>query len=119
MRGGKRPRMRVPKTVEQFEREIKKPHLLRLDLGLYWWIRGEHRGRRVILGPFLDEKSAYEAGYEQLSSDFTVLMLRTKDEAKASRLIRAMVLEETRNLDNTFKRFRHSVDGNEESKSEK
>lgn len=111
--------MRVPKTAEQFEKEIKKPHLLRLDLGIYYWIRGNYEGRRVILGPYLSEKEAYEAGYAQLASDFDVVMLRTKDEAKASRLIRAMVLEETRNLGDTFKRFRHSVNGSGGDKAER
>jgi len=113
-----RRKMRVPRTVEEFERDMKKPRLLHLDTGIYYWIKGEYMGRRVVLGPYLSEKEAYEVGYEQLSTDFVVLQLKTKDETKASRLIRAMVLEETSNLGDTFRRFRHKLNGNQKEEQE-
>ena len=79
-------------------------------IGVYWWVYGWHKNRRIVLGPYSSEDEAYEDGCAKISSDVKVIPLKTRDEQKASREIRARVLDETRNIDETFRRFRHSVD---------
>lgn len=106
-KGKKRP---IPETLEDYKKAIVEAQPRPPSAGIYYWIVGWHKNHRVILGSFVTEQEAYQEGYSKFQSDFKVIPLKTRDEAKASREIRAMVLDETRDVDETFKRFRHQID---------
>jgi len=98
--------------LQPLKRLSSPPRLqgVELERGIFWWVYGLYNGRRIILGPFSSENEAYDEGYTKISSDIDVVGLHTRDEAKASREIRAKVLDETRDVSETFKRFRHDAD---------
>jgi len=102
-----------PMGKAAFDAGAKRLKPLVANIGVYWWVYGWHKNRRIILGPYSSEEEAYEDGYAKISSDVKAVPLRTRDEQKASREIRARVLDETRDIDETFRRFRHKVDGGE------
>lgn len=79
----------------------------RVDFGVYWWVYGNQNGRRVLFGPFTTEDEAEREGYAKLTSNYETVCLKTRDEQQASRILRARVLGETQNLDETFRRFKH------------
>lgn len=91
----------------EFKQEMEKSS--QLDTGTYYWIWGIEEGRRVLCGPEMTEEAAYQWGFKNLTSDFEVVPLSTRDEATASRIMRARLLEETGSPSLTFKRFKHKV----------
>jgi len=75
---------------------------------IYYWLWSEQDdGRKIVWGPFLDFASAERRGYSKLGGNFSVETLRTRDEAEASRLLRAKLLDETGDVSHSFRRFRH------------
>lgn len=98
--------------TEDFRREmgnIEKP--LNLDTGVYWWVWGKtiKNGKvtRVLRGPYMSEAECWTAGNSLLGNDFECVPLKTRDEAAASRIMRNKVAEETKDTEQTFRRFRH------------
>lgn len=73
---------------------------------IYWWVWALENGRYHIWGPFGSDDEAYRRGFEKFTGEFEVVPLDTKDEAEASRRLRARLLNQT-NVDTAFKRFRH------------
>ena len=95
--------------IEEEERDISNPKLLHLDKKTYYYVWGWQGNRRVLWGAFDTEDMAYEEGYSKLDSDFTVVPLPTRDLQRASRELRARVLSETGNVDETFRHFKHKI----------
>ena len=101
---------RQQKDLEGIEEEgdISNPKLQYLDKKIYFWIWGWQQTKRVLWGPFESENLAYEEGFAKLDADFSVVPLPTRDVARASRELRARVLDETADVNSAFRRFRHA-----------
>jgi hypothetical protein len=86
---------------------------LTLDTGTYWWVwgkvaRSDGGIRRVLRGPYMSEEECWEAGNTLLGGgNFECVPLNTRDEAAASRIMRNKVAEETKDVEQTFRRFKH------------
>jgi hypothetical protein len=93
------------------QEEVSQP--LKLDTGVYWWVWGKTMKsdggiRRVLRGPYMSEEESWEAGNTLLGSgNFECVSLNTRDEAAASRIMRNKVAEETKDVEVTFRRFKH------------
>ena len=79
---------------------------------LYYWIVGESEesGKRMIYGYRNTESEAKQVANRIRNAVCKVVPLDTKDDKEASRRIRAMVLDETQSIDESFKRFKHVND---------
>lgn len=73
----------------------------------YYWVWGWDGNRRVIFGPFNTDNEANELGYQKLQTDYEVVRLNTRNEQEASRKLRFQVLDNTANLPEAMRRFRH------------
>ncbi len=75
----------------------------------YYWIVGEsdETGRRMIYGYRNTESEAKQVANRIRNAVCRVIPLDTRDDKEASRRIRAMVLDETGDIDESFKRFKH------------
>lgn len=85
------------------------PQPLHFDTGTYYWVWGMENGRRVLWGPAYSYEEANRVGYSKLTGTFEVVPLRTKNEATASRMLKARVLNETSSADEALKRLRHKI----------
>lgn len=105
----RKKRTPIPMSMEDLEQTVMHPEPLTMDTGIYWWVWGWDGNRRALFGPFASEKEGYDRGYEKLQTDFEVLALRTRNEVEASRQLRYRVLDETENVNEAFRRFRHKI----------
>ena len=85
---------------------------LKLDTGVYWWVWGkmarkDGRMTRVLRGPYMSEAECWEAGNALLDGEFECVSLNTRDEKAASRIMRNKVADETKDVEVTFRRFKH------------
>lgn len=85
---------------------------LKLDTGVYWWVWGrvvkkDGRITRVLRGPYMSEAECWEAGNALLGGGFECVSLSTRDEKAASRIMRNKVADETKDVEVTFRRFKH------------
>ncbi len=55
---------------------------------MHWWALILKEGKKLILGPFEDDVSAREKA-EKMSPQFSLIELPTRDENKATRMIKA------------------------------
>ncbi len=78
---------------------------------VYFWIVGTSNktGRRIIYGwkPSYEEAERVGAGIQGASIE--VHLLHTRDETEAARLLRATVLEESHDIDEALRRFKHDI----------
>lgn len=83
---------------------VRKPREFR------WYTRGIQNGRIVILGGFLSEDEAIEAGLK-LNGYYETKLLHTVDLDEASRIFRYDLFKETSSEDisQVFKKFKHKV----------
>lgn len=80
------------------------------DHGTHYWIKANHEGKVVVLGPYSDERQAYEAGYSRLDGQFEVIPLNTRNPSAATQRIRAMRMEnEGVNLGDALKRMKRKL----------
>jgi len=93
--------------------ESKMEEVSKFDTGIYFWIWAIENGRRILLGPFNSEDEAHRRGYSVLSVDFEVIPLKTRSVVMASRILRSRVADETKDMGQTFKRFKHKIKGDE------
>jgi len=106
----RRPKLRLRRRLHLRPAKKKDDGISPRALGhqqVYWWIWGVEHGRRIVWGPYESDSEAYAKGYSKLSGKFEVVPLRTRDTAEASRILRARLFEETGDIDETFKYFRH------------
>lgn len=82
--------------------EVNRPALV-----IYYWLLGRKAERRVIMGPYVSYEAADVDGYSNFGSEYEVIPLKTRDRAAAREEIRKKVLDETHDVEETFKRFRH------------
>ena len=73
----------------------------------YYWIWAEDGNRRIVWGAYSTREEAQRIGASKLNCPFEVVELPTKDEASASRMLRARLLNETGDTENSFSRFSH------------
>lgn len=105
-RGNGRLHMRLDGLSEKSGRRQELP---KLTGHTFYWIWGRNGGRRVVWGPFNTQQEATQKALTKLSSDFEVIPLRTRDQATASRIMRARYLNETEDFDETFRNFQHTL----------
>lgn len=73
----------------------------------YWWVVASFQGRTVIIGPKETEEDANRFGYGQLECPFNVVMMPTRDKARASAMLKARKLEKEGNLGGALERMMH------------
>lgn len=86
---------------------ISRPEDREAKLKSYYWIWGLG-SRHIVLGPF---SSYEEAQHKSLKLDCPaeIEKLNTRDEAQASRILRAKLLGETGSVEESFHRFKHTM----------
>lgn len=73
----------------------------------WWWILGESEGRFYLWGPYNSWDKANEMGSEKFDSDFDTMELPTRDEAKASRMVKAKRLGAGESLGEATTKLHH------------
>lgn len=81
---------------------------------MYYWISATKEGRKILLGPYKTEDEATEKGMEKLDISFDVIPLPTSDESRATRMLKAKILEDTSDIDVSLKRVSHKMNNKEE-----
>lgn len=76
--------------------------------GTYYWITTIQDGRPVIIGPANSEEEAQNLGFQKLSNDFEVHALNTSNEAEATRMLKAKILNKTADLGKALNKFNHT-----------
>ncbi len=77
----------------------------------YWWIWGDTGTRRIVWGAYNSRDEAYRIAISKLNvGNFECVELPTRDEAAASRMLRARLLNEStpETIDSAFARFKHT-----------
>ena len=74
----------------------------------YYWIwfdrDGEHKG---LWGAYNSYEEAERKAVSKLNVPYEIVKLSTRDESEASRRLRANLLNDTGNVEQTFNRFSH------------
>lgn len=97
-------------SMSSFEERVEQMRTPSLEKGTFYWIRAvDERGRTVVHGPHSSEQEAYSFGYEKLDGNFSVIPIKTRDLASATRRIKAMKLDETGDLTASIQRARHKI----------
>jgi hypothetical protein len=77
----------------------------------YYWVWATlENGRHIIWGAYNTYNDAENKAYSKLGGNFEVVPLKTRDESEASRILRAKYLEESGDVEDSFKRFKHTQD---------
>jgi hypothetical protein len=72
----------------------------------YYWVIGRDKARRVIMGAYRTYDEADRDGYANFQ-EYEVITLPTKDRTAAREMIRKRILDETHDVIETFRRFKH------------
>lgn len=89
----------------------RRPH--RPSIGqrhrLYYWIvsRDDQNGKPYLIFGGMSEQEARARAFEVNLSNFEIKALRTRDQAKASAMLRGSRLESTKNLHEAARRIGH------------
>lgn len=83
-----------------------RPSPRRMERLMYYWLIGKDAGRRVIMGGYESYEAAEMDGFANFQ-EYEIIPLPTRDRGAAREMIRKHVLDETHNVDETFKRFKH------------
>ena len=74
----------------------------------FWvWAISEQGKLAVFKPPYITEEEASSYGFSHLGSNFEVTQLTTKDMAEATRVIKRIIFERTRDLDGALRHARH------------
>ena len=71
----------------------------------YYWLYG--MSSRVVIGAIATADEAENKAMSIMDDEFKVYRLPTKDRKQAVRMIKAKLLEETRELEQSMRRFSH------------
>ena len=85
---------------------VTKTQIGQRDFHIYYWVVGKDAGRRVIMGAYGTYDDADRDGYNTFK-DYEVIPLNTRDRGMAREMIRKKVLDETHDIEETFRRFKH------------
>ena len=91
--------------------EYEKPETSGLTQrgGNGWWVHTMHEGRLVIFGPYTDEQSASEYGFQKFGSNFDAVWLPTKDTNRATKMLKKQLYDQVNDLDVALRRARHTL----------
>jgi len=82
---------------------------------MYWWITTVSSGGKfVIMGPYSSEESASEYGFSHFGPNFEVEQLSTKDQSKATRVLKKKRFDRTNDLDLSLQRAGHKLPNEKE-----
>jgi hypothetical protein len=85
---------------------VMKTKIGQRDFHIYYWIVGKDAGRRIIMGAYGTYEEADMDGYNNFK-DYEIIPLNTRDRSMAREMIRKKVLDETHDIEETFRRFKH------------
>ena len=74
----------------------------------YYWISAEGGGKNIIWGPYGSRDEASRKLCSKLGGAGEILELHTRDQTRASQLIRSKLLDSSGDIAGSFKRFRHT-----------
>jgi hypothetical protein len=75
----------------------------------YWWVWCIRGGRAIRRGAYLTEQEAHEHGLRELGSDIEVIKLPTRDPNRARDIIRNIILERSKDIEFSLRRFRNKL----------
>ena len=74
----------------------------------YYWIWFDRsEGHKGLWGAYSTYEEADRKAVSKLNTPFEIVKLRTRDEGEASRMLRSQLLNETGDVETSFKRFSH------------
>jgi hypothetical protein len=78
---------------------------------IYWWVKYSIAGKYGILGWFATEDEANSKACELLkgATRYKIIPLSTKNQAMASRKLKAVILDETKDIGQAMQRIRHKL----------
>jgi len=77
---------------------------------MYWWITTTSGdGKMVVLGPYTTEEAANSYAFRHLGSNFETHQLFTRDQSKATRILKKRLFDKIGNLDQALKRAGHQL----------
>lgn len=77
-----------------------------------WWITTISQGGKfVVLGPYFSEEEANSYGFKNFGNNFDVEYLQTRDQAKATRILKKKRFDSIKDLDVAVQRASHQVKG--------
>ena len=107
---GESPRKLVSRDIlADTRKELReRPKPIRLENGAWWWVWGyiPSKSKHCVLGPYDTYEEADRIGYEKCPGQYEIMQLTTRDETKASRIMRGKYLQDT-DIDSAFDSFRH------------
>jgi len=121
LRGGKFDYGEMSKVYAQ-QLAVKQPRTVKLPVlgegGQYklpsfskeqFYVVCKHNGRYILLGPENTEADAYAMGAGKLHTTFKVVMFPTKDRAKATQMLRHLLVNNNSDLGLALQRMKHTV----------
>lgn len=74
----------------------------------YWLVARDENGNRYLIYGGETEEEAQQRGFEMLGTRFEIKAFPTKDQNRASSMLKGNILEETSNLKQATKRLKHT-----------
>jgi len=77
---------------------------------MYWWITTvTSGGKLVIFGPYMSEEDVNDYGFAHLGSNFETHQLSTRDQGKATRILKKKLFDKIHDLDTALQRAKHKL----------
>jgi len=73
----------------------------------YYWVKTIRNGKLVVLGAYNTQEEAESIGYSSMDGNYEVITLHTRDQGRATQIIKAKLLEQTKDLDLSLERASH------------
>lgn len=112
------PRAYMPRTVKEMQRGFRdrsdgqrrmvKDYMANAT-GIWYWAWGilAISGKSALLGPYSSPDEAEQMGYSTFNSNYRVEALPTRDEHKATRMLKHQRLDSGVGLEKAMERVRH------------
>lgn len=90
------------------ERQRERRRIARVgDRRVYYWIKAIVDGRLFVDGPYGTEDQCGQAAYNLVGGNFSCIPLNTKDSSEATRCLKHMMLEQTKDIRDSTRNARH------------
>lgn len=75
----------------------------------YYWIQAvdNDSGKLIVLGAYDSEEAANRVGFEKVKGSFEVIALPTRDQTKATRMLKYRRFDQTSRLNEIARRAKH------------
>lgn len=91
------------------EYRLSDPFKEAITKGAYWVTTTSQGGKFVVLGPFQAESEATGYAYKHFGDNFDVEYLPTRDQARATRILKKKRFDSIHDLDKALERASHKA----------